>query len=304
MSDNALNDVIRDHAMLVSVHIKHWSASVKDREAERAAAEKSGAEPGAYRTLKNLMHKNDQRLKKVAAEGNALRALHKERTMSWDSGRSPFRMLPVLTFQSYTTAIAKAKASYDAALQDFLDHYDEDARKARAALNIDETDGRYLRVYPRLDDLPAKFGVFLEFEPIPKGSMFRNIPESAAAALNKKFEDKVAARYHDALREHVTELLHNLTHLREALQTHIIEDEAQRWRNASVYNPVQKASMLPSFDLEGDQRLQDIADYAEKNLGRLSEAELTNLRKPDADRQPMIDKVAYLELMIENWLEE
>lgn len=306
MSDNTLNEIIRDHAMLVSVHIKHWSAQSKDNAAARAAADASGAEgAGAFKAMKNLMFKNDARLKKVQKLGNELRSAHSEMTMSWDAGRSPFRMLATTDFQPYMQRMGKMKADYDKALQEFLDNYLEDKTKAMRALNIEDDPNAY-RLYPTEEQVKSKFGVELAFEPIPAGRQFRNLPDTAVAALAQKHEERVSQRFKQAVETSRETLVSQLAHLREILGAECEDGKAQRWRDSSVYSIADTARVLANFDFSDDKSTAKICDALVNYFGNFSKAALTKLRKPEAaeDRLTVRDRIAGFEVELENLFDE
>ena len=305
MSDNTLNEIIRDHAMLVSVHIKHWSASVTDNAAARAAADASGAQgAGAYKAHKNLMFRNDSRLKAVQKAGNELRALHNARTMAWDTGKSNFRMLPTVQFQAYTQAIAKAKSHYDKKLQEFLDNYLNDAAAARRSLNIDNDPNAH-RLYPTEDAVKHRFGVELAFEPIPAGRAFRNIPDTAVEALSNAHETRVKSRYNDALAEARADIAASLAHLRGLLRAEVEDGKAQRWKDSSVDNIVMQSKMLKHFDLEGNEQHVDWCGRVHSYFSRLNKKMLTHLRLPSStdERIDMCDDIAKFEIELENLID-
>lgn len=289
MTDNTLNEIIRDHAMLVSLHIRHSRLEIKDHEAAAAAAEKSGARSAAaYYAKKNLMFGADERLRRLESLGGALRRTHDELTMAWDTGKSPFRMLPVVGFQAYTQAISKGKKLYEEALDDFIENFPADARKARAALNLPE-DASGIRLYPSAESLRDKFGVEVEFEPIPDGARFKNLPQGASAALEKAFESKVTRRYRASLRvayQNIADLADNLlTNLKSDTQ----DGKAQRWKNSSVYNIRDAAGTLLNFSLTEDLDHVEFCEMVVNKLGGYGDKDLADLRKADADRSELID---------------
>lgn len=306
MSKTDINDIIRNHAMLVSIHLRHWPAQTKDNEAAKAAAVASGAAGnGAFRAIKNLMHQNDGRLKAVATAGAQARQLHMSMTMAWDTGKSPHRMLPIVQFGPYSQAISVAKTHYEDVLQDFMNHYEDDARKARIALNLPE-DGHTLRMYPRVgDDLKSRFGLALEFEPIAEGAVFGNLPATVAGALTQSFEDRVTRRYRESL-EDAYDRIHGLM---DVLLTNLNTeptDRAARWKDSSVTNIVEAGKMLSTFDLESDPAHTEFCELVESSLGDYGKTEMTMLRKPGSvdERQAVIDDVASLQVMLETMRHE
>ncbi len=293
-----LNETLRDHVMLVSVHISHWRGEVKDVEAAKAAAAASGASgAGAFTSKKHLMYKNDERLKKVQSLGNAARSIHNDMTLAWDTGMSPHRMLPVTMFTDYTKAIAKAKKEYGDALEDFIAHYEADSAAARAELNLDESfESR--RLYPKVEELRTRFNLSVEFEPIAEGTRFRNIPDSAAAALGTAFESRIARRFKTGLRDAYDSLAAVLTNLRENLMVDA-DERAQRWKDSSVYNIVEKAALLATFNLESDPDHDKLCEKIESYFGSINKKDMAMWRKPGTDRQPFIDKVTECEVILE-----
>lgn len=292
-----LNSVVRDHAMLVSLHIKGSRFEIKDNEAAAAAAQASGAlSSAAYYAKKHLLFSADARLKEVHSLGNALRARHNELTMAWDTGKSPYRMLPVASFMEYTQTIAKGKKAYEDALDAFVTHYPSDAAKARQALNLPETP-EVLRMYPRQSELREKFGVELLFEPIAEGAQFRNIPESAAKALGAAFENQVSSRFNRALTEAYEELRTLLENARVNL-TKDDEGAAQKWKDASITNIVEAARITRGFNFTKNPDHDAFCALVTSRLGSLDAKDFQELRKAGADRRALIDAVTELEVKL------
>lgn len=305
MSDNTLNEILRDHAMLVSVHIKHWSAASKDNAAAKAAAEASGAAgAGAFKAMKNLMFKHDDRLKKVQKAANELRAAHNDMTMAWDAGRSPFRMLATIDFEPYMKRMGKLKAAYDAALKDFLDNYLEDKAGAMRALNI-ENDPQAHRLYPSEAQVTTKFGVEIMFEPIPAGRQFRNLPDTAVAALAAKHEQRVTDRFETAIQSSCDTMAEQLAHLREMLSVECEDGRSQRWRDSSVYSISDTARVLANFDFSEDKKLKEFCGVVAGYFGSFSKTALSKLRKPESadDRLTVRDRIAQFETELETFIE-
>ena len=289
MTDLNLNQIIRDHAMLVSVHVKCPKFEVKDAKAAQAAARESGAlSSRAFHSRKNLLFTADARLKRLQSLGNALRARHVEMTMAWDTGKSPFRMLPTMNFMDYTKVVAKAKKDFDDALTDFIAHYDEDCLKARKALNV-EHDVNAIRMYPHVDTLREKFAIDVTFEPIPEGSQFRNIPDSAKQALSSKFEEHVSQRFHGAITECYENIRSLLENARKNLQAEPEEGKGQRWKDSSITNIVEAARIAKSFNMLGDAKHDEFCADVVNHLGDYTAKEFKELRKADSDRNGIID---------------
>ena len=301
-----INELVRNHAMLVSVHIKHWAAKNQDPDAARVASQASGAAGhGAFKAIKNLMHQHDSRLKDVQKAGTAVRNLHIEKTMAWGAGRTNHRMLPIVAFTEYSQAVSKAKTLYETALKEFMDHYEDDSRKARGALNLPE-DGHTLRMYPQLgDDLKSRFGLSVEFEPIATGTVFQNLPSTIAGAMDAAFEQRVTRRYQDALAGAYTHIQGLLVNLRENLQAPV-EDKAQRWKDSSITNIIEAERMLNTFDLTDSEEHRHFCSSVRSHFNRYDDKKLiVFLRKVDAvdDRLILIDRVALLEVELETLME-
>lgn len=296
-----INAIVRDHAMLVSLHIKGTRFEIKDNEAAAAAAAASGAlSSAAYYAKKHLLFTADERLKKVHSIGNSLRAEHNALTMAWDTGKSPYRMLPVANFMRYTEVISKGKKAYEAALQDMIDHYPADSHKAREALNLPHT-ADVLRMYPRQEELKQRFSIEVIFEPIAEGAQFRNIPPSAAKALGQAFEHQVTSRFKRSLTEAYEELRDLLKNARENLMKDD-EGQAQKWKDASITNIVDTAHIMRGFNFLKNPEHDAVCDRIEARLSGLSPKDFSELRKAGADRRGIIDTITELEIKVENLL--
>jgi hypothetical protein len=304
MSDINLNEIVRNHAMLVSLHIRASSFEIKDREAAAAAAQASGAaSSAAYYAKKNLLFGADTRLKKVISVGSALRQTHNDLTMPWDTGRSPYRMLPSLNFNAYVTAVAKAKKLYDEALDDFVEHYLTDCIKARRALNIDN-DPAVLRMYPPASTIRDKFGIENIFEPIAEGAKFKNIPKSAAQALSQAFENQVSSRFAKSLLE-CYDKIHGLVDIAmENLDKEPEDGKAQRWHDSSVLNIIDSARIAMSFNLLEDEQHEETMRFIQSRLQGYDAKDFKKMRGGSAaDRQPLVDDLAEISIKVENLMD-
>lgn len=249
-----INEVMRSSAMLVTYHTQAWSGQLNDVAAAKAVAEATGAPQSAYRVGKNLLHGHDERLKAVKSAQETGRREHQALTAPWglDGNSRGARLLSVTNWQPYTKAVGKARHDYNAALEEFISHFPDDAAAAAAVLKI--PDNMIPRLYPSATSLRNHFTIKVDFQPIPAGSQFTGLPDGVAKALNDSYEDRMKQRVDNALGDIYEKLRAHVGDLAERLKS-----DNSRYRSATLKQIGDVASLLKSFDLGFDGRMGELA---------------------------------------------
>lgn len=296
--------IIRDNAMLARVSVRMWTGEILDRRAARAAAEAEGASgPEAFKVRKNLLYKHDTRLRKIRQAGAALRTAHGLLTMPW--GERGIRMLPTAAFLAYSREIGKFKSEFEEAVKDFLANYPTDAAKARVELNIAE-DSPERRLYPSAETLSKHFSAEVQFEPIPAGRAFRNLPEAVATKLAQVHEERLSRKYREGMLKSLAELRGMVSHAIEVLRAEPEQDKAQKWRNSTFWRPAEAAKCLSSFDVFGREDVREVCGVITGYFSKWTEKNLAALRSwEQRERRPaVIDDITVMFVKLDTLVSE
>lgn len=275
-----LNDIIREHAMLVQYHTTSWTAETRDAAASLAAARAAGADPRAYKSHKNLMYGHDKRLKAVRSAQERGRIAHMKLTLPWGKeNERGMRMLPVAHWQEYMEAIGGAKRAFSEALDDFVEHYHDDAMAARRLLNIPEPPPPGL--YPDSAVIKSAFTLRSEFTPIPQTFEFKGLPESTVNGLQEALESEVQEKLKQAYSQATQRAITTLVEFRDRLANN------QRWRKTVMDDVKAMPAMLRAFNFAGDKRLDKIALAIEKLPGGYT---VEDIKEHEHVRQKLIER--------------
>jgi len=272
-----LNEAVRSAAMLVTFRTTGWTAKTKDRAAELAAADRSGASRRAYSTQRNMMFGHDTKLIAIRRAQEAGRKLHLDLTLSWGGDQAEFgqRMLPTASWMRYTKGMAALKSEFNATVAAFLGTYVQDAVNAQAALHVGPTG------YPTLEYLAKRFSMRPDFSPVPTGAAFTGLPSGVTSILAQAFEKRLAEKTHAALLAAVTRAEEDITRLADRLEdgSKVFSTVLEHGLSALVY--------LKEFNVVQDPTVSGIvADF-----GDLSMISGVNVRKLQSARDGAAERL-------------
>lgn len=185
--------MIQNRAMLVDLTIRQWTATKHDRRVS-AEIEHTHAAHDAGRYNKRLIDKTY--FAEISRIANELRKYHYARTHAWtDKGQ---RLLPSDLFMDYRQDVAKHKADFQAAVQDFVRIYPTLVQEARKRLNtmFVPTD------YPDTGELWSLFGIEMEFMPVPDAQDFRvDVAEETQNEIRLQISESLNARQASMVKE-------------------------------------------------------------------------------------------------------
>ena len=287
-----MNEVIRNHAMLVAYSTTTWPAMQNDRTLARKIEQDTSAKAGAYKLTKNLMAGHDQKLEVLRGLLSEGRSAHNALTLPW--GNSQYRMLPVTNWENYTQRLGNLTNRFKEALDRFVESYPLDAKNAREGLGIPEQ--FHHQLYPSSDQVRGRFSMRVHFEPIASGTKFPGLPDSAEQILAKSFEGKLAAKFRGAIDQHLTEAMGLCDTLLENLKK-----DKPTFKNAGVLNILQSGLDLKHFNLEDDPDLLAMSRFINQQLTKWDdESQLSQVRTGDPDlKQSLIDDVAELHVRLQ-----
>lgn len=187
---------MKHYGMFCEVTLTSWSCSARARGVAEAAAIQAGADKAAFAARKNLLVGADSKLKLVRSKQQAMRNVHTRMTVPWGrvsadavQRKTGRRVVPMALWQEYYTAMNRAQAIVELAVDDFVNSYPTLVRAAQAQLGTayDVTE------YPPAARIREYFTCGHTTEPIPDGSDFVGLPPTAI--------ERLVAQHNDALND-------------------------------------------------------------------------------------------------------
>lgn len=184
--------MLQNKAMLATLSISAWTARKQDKKVSAEVETAHGAhDAGRY----NKMLVNKALLDPVSKLTGKIREYHYAMTLPWaDSGA---RLLPSKLFMDYSSAVRSFRDQFTKLVKDLQAAYPAEVQAARTRLGsmYDPDD------YPDPSDLFGKFGIALDFTPVPDAADFRvDVGKEAQDELRESVTQGVAARQAGAVK--------------------------------------------------------------------------------------------------------
>ena len=270
-------------AVLVSLHVKQWSARKLDRAASKEVCEAHSAHSSAGNFNKQLIRKMD--LKPIQRVVNSARNYHYENTLPWDHDGAD--LLPSRHFVTYMAKITDYKAEFQKEVDKFIEHYPELLTSVMNDLsslyNSDD--------YPSQEKLRTRFVMDVRVTPIPESGDFRvDLP----AKESKKLQDELNQRLTDANQAAEKDLYMRLyTTLAKAVV--VLKTPGKIFRNSLVLNIIELTNKIPDMNFNQSPELNQHA----KDLSIIAKAIIIDeLREEDGKYREQI--AGFMESELQN----
>ncbi len=279
---------LSERAMLVTLNIRQWSASLTDKRitaevASSHAVNKKRA--GRYR--KNLIDTKAPTYKAVKTAASELRKMHYFHTLPWTQDGA--RILPADMFDQYTTTTRMLTAKFDRAVSKFVDDYPNLQRDAKIELN-----GMYNNLdYPT--NIAAKFGVDIVPMPLPDAQDFRvHLSESVVASIKGGIEAEMKKTLQLAMRKPYERLY---THISRMVARLSAKDGT--FRDTLVTGLRELCAVLPGLNLACDPWLDELRERAERMIANV---DAQDLRDSPAVRRDVVRQAAEIQRMMAGYM--
>lgn len=241
-----MTNPLQDSAMLVALNISQWTARKYDKSVSTEVEKAHGA-TDAGRFNKLLIDK--AYLEPMDKAANAARQHHYKVTLAW--GDNGDRLLPAMLFLDYTDTMRLFKNEFEDKARAFHSIYPNLVGNARARLgsmyNPDD--------YPRADEIRDRFQFATSFSPVPSANDFRvNLNKEYVDDIRADMTSREAARRKDALKECYARVRTVVGKMSE-----VCSKEKGKIFDSMIDNARDLVNMLPAFNFDNDQELNDIA---------------------------------------------
>lgn len=247
---------LSERAMLVSLHIGCWSGMTMDREVTEQVMETHSAEKDAGRYNKRLVA--SRFLSQVGTKISNARRTHKLLTLPWEDNGS--RILSTTGHQVYTEQMRLSRLAVEAAAKEFVAGLPEYVTEAKQRLGtmFDAED------YPDAKAVKGKFYIDVEIKPLPDAGDFRaKLSDASVKAIVADIEQRTNQRIERAM-DNIYERIQDVTgKMVERLRAYEPGKPGEQrskgnFQDSLVYNIKEVADLIPSLNITGDQRLEQL----------------------------------------------
>lgn len=253
--------------MLVKLSISQYNPRRADDKITREVLDNHGANRDAGLWVKNIIDP-----KTLSAVGNAAvktRGAHYRLSLPWaDEG---WRILPTTVYTAYQDELRACKKDFDLAVAEFVKNYPTYIANAKKALNgmFNEKD------YPSQAAITEKFGVDVNFSPLPCGSDFRvNLGKDELSSMKDDVDQRVQTAIKDAMKDLWSRLAQPIKHMVEKLKT---TDGV--FRNTLVDNIREIVEVIPSLNIVDDPELAAIVKECREKILKHTADDLRDVKE-------------------------
>lgn len=263
---------IHNRAMLVSLRLSAWTARKYDKGISNKVAKDFNAQSDAGRYNKMLIPSDAISYKALNQLIGKIRTDYYANTLAWsDEG---WRLLPTANYQQFADFTRKAKAEFNALLNDFLAEYPALKENAKMRLNgmYQESD------YPTVSQIAGKFGFYLDFSPLPAQGDFRlDLPSDELARLEADKQAQVKGAIDGAMSDAWNRLYTCVKHIHERLS----QPDAI-FRDSLISNAAELCDILTRLNVTGNPDLENLRAEVE---GYIASQDADTLREDDQARE-------------------
>lgn len=236
---------ILGRAMLINVCVSMWEGRKHDREVTQKVNDEFHAAHDAGRYHKHLFGGKVKELSAIITAAANIRLVHYTQTLPWsDAG---FRLLPTQNYMAYMEAMRKARARFEAAVEEFVTAYPKLVRTAREKLNGMFRDSDY----PAADLVRHRYRIEIQHSPLPAGGDFRlTLPKPELERMAREVEERLVKSVEMAMQDAWQRLGDAIMKLRAKL------DDGKYLRESMIDQLREVADVLGRLNLTGDESLE------------------------------------------------
>lgn len=243
---------LSETALLISLHIKTWSAEREDKAAGDAVALKYGSDSrmGSYR--KYLI--DPKSLQAITKLKGKIRTRHYELTLPWNDGA---RIISNQGYMAYIAEFQQFGAEMDVLADEFANAYPDLVADARASLN-----GLFRQSeYPMQGQIRGKYSVRYQVYPVPESSDFRcQVGENEKRSIMAQITESNKVQLADAMGDVVSRIRSVVGHMSAKLREFGESSDPRKgnFHSSLVGNVRDLVGLMPSLNLTGDKRINDL----------------------------------------------
>jgi len=263
-------------AMLTSLKISRWTASVHDKDITQGVLNEHAANDKTGKFTKKIINKAG--MKAITDVVSRARAYHLSVTLPWSGDGA--RILPSAKFMEYSAEMRKFKHEFELAVNLFENEYYVLKDQARTELGTmyDENN------YPHLSELRDKFKFETDINPIPNANDFRvNLSADAIEEIKKAFEEKEKNVLVEAVKHIWRNMFDVIKHMHERLS-----QEDAVFKKTTITKLQDIVENLPTMNITNDQALEAMRVEIQDSLCTYTPEEI----RKDPEKRAEVTKTA------------
>ena len=246
---------LSERCMLVSLSISNWSGMAIDAEVTATTNEEHKASKDAGRYNKRLVA--SKFFTGISGAHSKARATHRLLTLPWEDDGT--RVLATTGYINYQKLMRECKLKAESEVKLFLADSAAYVREAQTRLgdmfNADD--------YPDADTLKGKFAFDVEIKPLPEAGDFRaQLSNESTKAIIKDIERRTNERLENAMADVFKRIQEMVQKMAERLREYTPSKDGQKAqgiiRDSLVYNIHELAEFLPTLNITGDLRIDEL----------------------------------------------
>lgn len=255
---------LSERAVLVRLSLSCFNVTRTDKQATEEVLLKHLAGKDAGQFKKKLVTKDA--IDPIVKHHTAWRQWHYERTLPW--GSEGLRILPTIGLLEYNDGTRQRRMKHNTLVTEFKANWAAYKAAAKVALNGLYNEGDY----PSDDAVGDKFGVTVEFVPVPSGGDFRiDVAKEIIAEMAESTNSAVAEAQKEAVKDVWQRLANPLLHLADKLR-----DPKGKFKDSLIGNVLEVAELAPKLNVLGDDRLDKLAAEIRDTFADTKPDELRN----------------------------
>ena len=255
--------------MLVDLTIHQYDASKTDKAVTREVLAKHNASSSAGRFNKRLL--DEAATKAISSCAAALRAFHYSRTLPWLNDGP--RILSSELFEEYALGLRRHKTEFERLADQFAIDFPQHVEHARLTRN-----GLFnIADYPRPDQIRSKFGVEVNWFPLPDGGDFRiNLGDEVLAEMQSSLEETKQEALKQARNDIYKRLAERLNQVSSQFG-----DPDRRVFDSTITGLRELCRLIPALNVTADPQLEALRVVC---LERIAQHEPEQIRNDDTLR--------------------
>lgn len=263
-----VNDALASNYLLCDLQIRSWAGRGTDKDATKEVIESKGATKDAGKFNKNLMASARQELDIVHKQAASLRHFFYARTLPWTTGgdgttQRGDRIIASAVAMDFLQEFKGFKLEYDVAVKALVAVWD--LRVGQAMQNLGQMAD--VTKYPSATEIPKKFAISLDMNPIPAQSAFErlNVPAALATALGRRHKAVAEQHVANAMNEMKDRMLTELERINTQMSKHA-NGEKTRLYESLITNMQGLVQMARNMNLTNNPHLTELAEKIELKL--------------------------------------
>ncbi len=279
-----LNHKVQNQAVLVAVNITKWSNAKTDQDITQEVSLSKNAQDGMIRVRKSLIKSPVAKaLSRIA--GQIRNNVVNELTVPWANG---VRLLPIDLLDQFEREFERLEDRWKDNLRELGREYDGAVKQAEKILG-----GAFKASdYPTREEVLAKYSLSKKIMPLPDADDLRvALPQAKLDRMKADIEANITSSLEGAMQKVHERVAETLAHLIEKLNDFGVDAKTGKatgvFRDSTVTNLTDLASILPSLNLTGDPKLTEASNAL---LTQLRDLDPEKIRNSESHRKDVVSK--------------